>query len=149
MLLALHNDNQLAAKEPHLWLSKRFERSSIAIASSLECSSTRYLKGQFVISQRTLIAILVQETHRDESQVIAISLQMGAMLHFATFDHTTDARIFIIRTFDYHTQLGRLTCCSSDVFAHFVTILIIGDYTNLTRFILHIVPTQAITVQAA
>ena len=50
-------------------MGERFERCGIAIAGCLEGSGTRYLEGQLIISERTLIAILIQKAHGDEGKV--------------------------------------------------------------------------------
>ena len=54
-----------------MWLSEGIERSSITIACCLEGSGTLYLEGKFIIGERTLIAVLIQEAHGDEGKIVA------------------------------------------------------------------------------
>ena len=50
-----------------------------------------------------------------------------------------------------HTELHlrRFSGCTLHVFAYLVAILIVGNHANLARFILHVVPAEAIAVQTA
>ena len=50
-----------------------------------------------------------------------------------------------------HTELHlcRLAGSTLHVLANLIAILVVGNHANLTRFILHIVPAEAIAVQTA
>ena len=146
LCLALYDDHELAGEELHLWLGEWFERGSIAIAGSLEGACACYLEGQFIGGKRTFVAVLVEETHGDKSQVVAISLETGAVLHVASLHHTSHAGIRIVWAFGNEPYLGRLTSGVLHVLAYLVAILVVGNHTNLAWLILYVVPTKAITV---
>lgn len=80
LFATLHDDYEFAGEEFHLRLGEWFERCSIAIAGCLEGSGICYLEGQFIIGERALVAVLVQEAHGDEGKVVAIGIQQHVVL---------------------------------------------------------------------
>ena len=147
LCLALNNNNKFAREESHVWLSEGIERSSITIACCLEASGTLYLEGKFIIGERTLIAVLIQKTHGDESKVVAIGIQQHIVLIGAAFYHTGDR--LMVWSLNAELHLRRFAGCTLHVLAYLVAILIVGNHANLARLILHIVPAEAIAVEAA
>ena len=130
-----------------MWMGERFERCGIAIAGCLEGSGTRYFEGQLIICERTLIAILVQETNGNESKVLAISIQQHIVLIGAAFYHAGDR--LMVWSLHAELHLRWFSGCTFHVLAYLVAILIVGNHANLAWFILHIVPAEAIAVEAA
>lgn len=147
LLAALYDDNEFAGEEFHLRLGERFERCGIAVAGSLESAGTTHLEGQFVIGKRTFIAVLILQTHGDESKVVAIGIQKHIVLIGTAFYHAGNR--LMIRCFYTELHLRRLAGGTFHVLANLIAILVVGNHANLTRFILHIVPAQTVAVEAA
>jgi pectate lyase len=145
--LALYKNHELAGEETHVWLSEWFERCGIAIAGCLEGSGTCYLEGQLIISERALIAILIQKAHGNKSEVFSIGIQQHIVLIGAAFYHAGDR--LMVWSLHAELHLGWFSGCTLHVFAYLVAILVVGNHTNLARFILHVVPAEAIAVQTA
>lgn len=147
LLAALYDDNEFAGEEFHLWLGERFERCGITVAGSLESAGTTHLEGQFVIGERTFIAVLILQTHGDEGKVVAIGIQKHIVLIGTAFYHAGNR--LMIRCFYAELHLCRLAGGTFHVLANLIAILVVGNHANLTRFILHIVPAQTVAVQPA
>ena len=104
----LANDYQLAVKEAHLGLGKRFQRGGIAVARGLVGARTRHSELQAVGCIRAQGAVFIDEAHSDIGEVVAVGLD-GLALGF-------------------QQQALGLACCADNLLTGFVAVLVI--YNN-------------------
>ena len=130
-LRALHHDYQLAVEQAHGGLGERLQRRGIAIAYGPEGAGAADVEAQLVGGSGDEGAALVDERDGDEGQVLAVGLQRGGLLGPGV-----------------QLQVMGLAGGAYGLFSAAFARFIVDDDLEGARFVLHVVPSQAVSVQA-
>ena len=112
----------------HVWSLERLERCRVAVGPGTVVTFAFHLELDFVVGERTQVAVLINDLDRDERQILAVGLDLTAVGH----------EFYVVR-FACGVHLG---------FGHRLAVFIVSHHFHRSRFILGVHPHQAVTLLA-